>query len=54
VKIPWTDCSVVSASVVLTLIVSKVLFSRKVFDVKFVLFYSICNPKNRISMDRER
>jgi hypothetical protein len=36
---------VVSTSVVLALIVSKVLFPGKVLDVVFSLFHCICNPK---------
>jgi hypothetical protein len=34
-----------SASMVLALIVSKILFPGKIFDVIFSLFYSIRNPK---------
>ena len=35
----------VSARVVLTLVVCKIFFSGKIFDVVFSLFDSICNPK---------
>ncbi len=35
----------VSTSVVLALIICKVFFAGKVFDVKFSLFYCVCNPE---------
>ncbi len=35
----------VSARVVLTLIISKIFFPGKIFDVIFPLVHSICNPK---------
>ena len=44
-EVPRTDRHVVRACVVLTLIIGKVLFARKVFDVEFSLFDRICNPK---------
>jgi hypothetical protein len=44
-EVPRTDCLVMSTEVVFTLVVSKVFFPRVVFDVKFPLFDSICNPK---------
>ena len=44
-KIPRTDCHVVSARVVLTLIICKVFFSGKVFDVIFALLHGVCNPE---------
>ena len=53
VEVPRTDRHVVRACVVLTSIIGKVLFARKVFDVEFPMFDSICNPKNLISMARE-
>jgi hypothetical protein len=39
------DCCVVGTNVVLTLVVSKVFLPWVVFDVKFLLCHSICNPK---------
>ncbi len=39
------DCYVVSATVVLTLIVCKILFPGEIFDVKFPFYHSISNPE---------
>ncbi len=44
-KIPRSDSDVVSTSVVLALIICKVFFAGKVFDVKFSLFNRVCNPE---------
>ncbi len=44
-KIPRLDSDMVSTRVVLALIICKVFFSRKVFDVKFFLFNRVCNPE---------
>ncbi len=44
----------VSTNVVLALVVSKILFSWVVFDVKLPCLNSICNPENCVSIDQER
>jgi hypothetical protein len=39
------DCYVVSASMVLTRVVCKILLPGEIFDVKFSLCHSISNPE---------
>jgi hypothetical protein len=39
------DCYMVHARMVITLVVSKILFPREIFDVKFPLGDRISNPK---------
>jgi hypothetical protein len=43
------DCCMVSTDVVFALVVSKILFSWVVFDVKLPCLNSICNPEKNAS-----